>query len=247
MPTPSRKTTRLIARVSSALTLSASVIVAGSLALPSAASASQTQLQMIQDGGQLQLNPAGTLAKFRALGANTVRVVMFWYDIAPDPGSSKMPKFNATDPKAYPAANWALWDTIDRDAAADGIKVDFTVAGGSPTWADGPNIASGYKNPHEAWRPSAKDYGQFMQAVGTRYSGTFIPRGQSSPLPRVNMWALWNEPNFGACFIASPSARISAPRPRTVPGSRPGPGCTAIWSTPATRRCSRPVTARTRS
>ena len=48
-----------------------------------------------------------------------------------------------------------------------------------------------------AWKPNAKDYGEFMQAMGKRYSGTFTPKGQSTALPRVNMWALWNEPNFG--------------------------------------------------
>ena len=198
MPTPPRPATRLRARVLPALTLAASLIAAACLALPSAASASKTQLQMFQDGGQLQTDPAGALAKFRALGANSIRVVVFWYQIAPSAGAKKKPKFNATDPNAYPAANWTLWDTIVRDAAADGIKVDFTVAGGPPIWADGPGIPKAYlQNTHWAWKPNAADYGQFMQAMGKRYSGTFTPKGQSSRLPRVSMWSLWNEPNFG--------------------------------------------------
>jgi hypothetical protein len=198
MPTPSRTTTRLKARVFTALTLTASLIAAACLALPSAASASKTQLQMFQDGGQLQADPAVALAKFRALGANSIRVVVFWYQIAPSPGSKKKPKFNATDPNAYPSANWTIWDTIVRDAAADGIKVDFTVAGGSPTWADGPGIPKNYQNAsHFAWKPSAAEYGQFMRAMGKRYSGTFKPKGQSTALPKVSMWSLWNEPNFG--------------------------------------------------
>jgi hypothetical protein len=198
MPTPSRTATRLPARVLPALTLAASLIAAACLALPSAASASRTQLQMFQDGGQLQADPAVALAKFRALGANSIRVVVFWYQIAPSPTSKKKPKFNATDPNAYPSANWTLWDTIVRDAAADGIKVDFTVAGGPPIWADGPGVPKVYlQNTHWAWKPNAADYGQFMQAMGKRYSGTFTPKGQSTRLPRVSMWSLWNEPNFG--------------------------------------------------
>ncbi len=48
-----------------------------------------------------------------------------------------------------------------------------------------------------AWRPSAAAFGQFAQAVGERYSGTYVPSGQSTPLPRVSFWSLWNEPNFG--------------------------------------------------
>ena len=153
---------------------------------------------MFQDGGQLQADPAGALAKFRALGANSIRVVVFWYQIAPNPNSKTKPKFNATDPNAYPSANWTVWDTIVRDAAADGIKVDFTVAGGPPVWADGPSIPKAYvQNTHWAWKPNAAAYGQFMQAMGKRYSGTFTPKGQSTRLPRVSMWSLWNEPNFG--------------------------------------------------
>ena len=198
MPTPLRSATRLKARVFTAVTLTVSLIAAAGLALPSAASASKTQLQMFQDGGQLQADPAGALAKFRALGANSIRVVVFWYQIAPNSGSRKKPRFNATDPNAYPSANWTIWDTIVRDATQDGIKVDFTVAGGPPIWADGPAIPKAYlQNTHWAWKPSAADYGQFMQAMGKRYSGTFTPKGQSTKLPRVSMWSLWNEPNFG--------------------------------------------------
>jgi hypothetical protein len=198
MPIPLRLATPLKARALTVVTLVVSLIAAAGLALPSAASASKTQLQMFQDGGQLATDPAAALAKFRAMGANSVRVVVFWYEIAPHPEAKKTPKFNATDPNAYPAANWAPWDAIVRDAAADGIKVDFTVAGGAPTWAEGPGIPRSFlHNAHFAWEPNAADYGQFMQAMGKRYSGTFTPKGQSTPIPRVTMWSLWNEPNFG--------------------------------------------------
>jgi hypothetical protein len=206
----------LKARVLTAVTLTVSLIAAAGLALPSAASASKTQLQMFQDGGQLQADPAGTLARFRALGANAIRVVVFWYQIAPHPGAKKMPKFNPTDPNAYPRANWTMWDTIVRDAAADGIKVDFTLAGGSPAWASGRGAPSDFlHNGHWAWKPNANQYGQFVQAMGKRYSGTFKPKGKSTPLPRVSMWALWNEPNFGQDL--GPQA-INGSQTPTAPG-----------------------------
>jgi hypothetical protein len=198
MPTPLRLATPLKVRALTAVALTVALIAAAGVALPSAAIASKTQLQMFQDGGQLQADPAAALAKFRAMGANSVRVVVFWYEIAPHPESKKAPKFNATDPNAYPAANWTPWDAIVRDAAQDGMKVDFTLAGGSPTWANGPGIPKAFlHNAHQAWKPNAAEYGQFVQAMGKRYSGTFTPRGQSTPLPRVSMWSLWNEPNFG--------------------------------------------------
>ena len=40
-------------------------------------------------------------------------------------------------------------------------------------------------------------FGAFVQAVGTRYSGRYKPPGASAPLPRVNFWSIWNEPNYG--------------------------------------------------
>lgn len=48
-----------------------------------------------------------------------------------------------------------------------------------------------------AWKPSAKDYGQFFRAVGTRFDGRFTPAGESSPLPAVHFWSIFEEPNFG--------------------------------------------------
>jgi hypothetical protein len=33
--------------------------------------------------------------------------------------------------------------------------------------------------------------------MGTRYSGHFMPKGATAPLPAVHFWALFNEPNFG--------------------------------------------------
>ncbi len=33
--------------------------------------------------------------------------------------------------------------------------------------------------------------------MGTRYSGSYKPRGATTALPRVNFWSIWNEPNYG--------------------------------------------------
>jgi hypothetical protein len=48
-----------------------------------------------------------------------------------------------------------------------------------------------------AYKPNAAEYGRFMTAIATRYSGHYTPPGESSPLPKVNFWAIYNEPNFG--------------------------------------------------
>ena len=165
--------------------------------LPSAALASHTQPSIIDDFTDIS-NPAGTFAIFRSLGATTVRVIVPWSVVAPSPGATKAPKFNATDPNAYPAANWAPFDNVVRTAAADGLKIDFTLAG-APRWADrmAPPKNKDLNGLYSAWSPNPGEFGQFMRALGTRYSGTFIPKGSTTVLPRVSFWGLFNEPNFG--------------------------------------------------
>ena len=47
------------------------------------------------------------------------------------------------------------------------------------------------------WKPSASAFGEFVHAVATRYSGHYRPAGSPAALPRVDFWAIWNEPNYG--------------------------------------------------
>src|SRR3954454_24851458 len=47
-----------------------------------------------------------TLTRIRALGVDRVRLTASWSIIAPQPGSLERPDFDASDPAAYPQANW---------------------------------------------------------------------------------------------------------------------------------------------
>ncbi len=173
------------------------------------ASASDTQLAMAQDDVHLDANPGLTLAQFRDLGVGVVRVFVRWSAIAPNPTAMRRPAFNAADPNAYPAGSWTTLDSIVRDAQQNGIVVDFDVAGGAPRWAERAGIPpAGIKDLNYAWYPSASQYGLFVRALGARYSGTFTPapncpdveaqcKASATPLPRVDYWEIWNEPNFG--------------------------------------------------
>ena len=154
---------------------------------------------MIQDDGSLLTNPAATLQEMRHLGAQMVRVSLRWSLIAPAPNSHRRPGFNASDPNAYPAANWGPFDAIVRDAAARGIQVMFVPTAFAPIWAQGPNPGryGGRYDSRFAWMPSTKEFGAFVHAAGVRYSGAFRPKGSLVPLPRVRVWELYNEPNFG--------------------------------------------------
>jgi hypothetical protein len=179
---------------------------------PPKAAASTGQIEMFQDDPRLLADPGPTLQAVRDLGAGVVRVTVEWASIAP---ARRPAGFNASDPASYPAANWCVYDQIVADAKQDGLVIDFSISGPAPLWATGGGqpAPGGYGE----WKPSAPDFGQFLQAVGTRYSGTYVPtRGTCLPgtsaaapgaapgqpvtpaaLPRVSFWEIWNEPNFG--------------------------------------------------
>lgn len=175
-----------------------SLALSGAVALgrPGPARAAHTQMAIIEDG-RIFADPDAYLARFRALGAQTVRIIVNWASIAPHWRARTAPRFDDADPNAYPSANWAPYDTVVRRAAAYGLSIEFTVTGGAPRWVEGPGLPPQGVNPNFAWKPDPARYGRFVHAVGRRYDGSFTPRGQSAPLPAVRFWTIWNEPNFG--------------------------------------------------
>jgi hypothetical protein len=177
----------------------AAAISVSALTFAPTALGSGNQISIIQDPTRLYDDPGGTMDTFRALGVGAVRIVIVWAQVAPSAQARKAPLgFVASDPAAYPSVNWAPYDAMIEAAQADGIRVDLTLSGGAPRWAEGAGIPpAALNNQFWAWRPSAQAFGQFVRAAGERYSGTYVPREQSTPLPRVNFWAIWNEPNFG--------------------------------------------------
>jgi hypothetical protein len=193
--TPTRGlTSRRVLHAAAAMALS----LGAGAAVPAVAAASHKQIAIIQDNSDL-VNAPAAMAQFRALGATTVRVFLPWATIAPNATKTSAPKnFNATNPAAYSASRWAAYDAIDRAAKQYGLTVELVVTGGAPRWAEGPGAPKATAtNPNYAWKPNAGDYGQFFKAVATRYDGTYTPKGQTSALPRIHFWSIFNEPNFG--------------------------------------------------
>jgi hypothetical protein len=89
----------------------------------------------------------------------------------------------------------ARYDTLVKALEARHIGVDMALIGPAPRWAEGPGAPS--PNTQTEWKPDAADYADFVRSVGSRYDGHFTPSGGSRPLPRVNFWSIWNEPNIG--------------------------------------------------
>jgi hypothetical protein len=153
-------------------------------------------ISIFGDPSRLLTAPGPTLDTLRSLGVDYVRVTVSWAGVAPNSTSSAPPGgFDAASPGAYPASGWAPYDALIRDAQARGIGIDLDPGSPVPKWATGPGEPAG--GLPFVWKPSAAAFGQFVRALGTRYSGSYTPPGAPSPLPGVHFWSVWNEPNYG--------------------------------------------------
>jgi hypothetical protein len=158
-------------------------------AFPALALASRTQESTFQDDPML-LGSAeemtSTLDQLQAFGVDRIRVSVFWRRVAPANDQAQKPSFDATDPAQYPAKHWEPYDRLVQAAVARGIPVNLNITSPLPRWAAGdaprPDI-------QETFGANPEEFGHFVRAVGTRYSGTY------NGLPRVDYWSIWNEPN----------------------------------------------------
>jgi hypothetical protein len=122
--------------------------------------------------------------------AQIIRLDVTWSTIAPKTLPSS---FAPTDP-ADPNYNWAAVDEQVRELAAANFRIMITVEG-APRWAEGPNMPKSATP--GSWEPDASDFGEFAQAIATRYSGSFTdPLNPGKSLPKVSIWQAWDEPNL---------------------------------------------------
>ncbi|HUJ35552.1 MAG TPA: hypothetical protein VLW51_10110 [Solirubrobacteraceae bacterium] len=185
--------------VASSVALAVAGCGGGAAQPPAHASRTQPLETIFEAQTELFAKPGPTLDVLKRLGVDDVKVFMQWGPMTPDSTAHTRPAgFDAAEPSAYAAAAWAPYDAIIRAAAARGIGVDLALEAPAPLWAVGPGVppgtAPGFVG---AWEPSAKEYGLFVHAVATRYSGHYTPPGGTAPLPPVRFWSIWNEPNYG--------------------------------------------------
>lgn len=180
----------------------AAILAALALAAPGSALASHGQEMILQDDQSLvYASPSqvsDTLSKIKAMGVNRVRISVVWSLVAPRSTASRKPKFDATNPAAYPPGGWYRYDFIDLVAHQLGLGVYFQPTAPAPTWATTPVVRNqGFRFANNI---NGKLYGQFVQAVGKRYDGHYpgpTLNGGVAPLPRVDYWGIYNEPNIG--------------------------------------------------
>ena len=114
------------------------------------------------------------LQQAKQLGVTRLRVNVLWNRVA----SGAQAIEQQASAVIY---NWYPYDSIVDAAAAYGIKVQMTVAGPAPAWANGKHRAGLHEG---AYKPNARLYGQFVHDVALHFKG------------RVDRYSVWNEPNW---------------------------------------------------
>ncbi|MDX6665171.1 MAG: hypothetical protein QOG68_1377 [Solirubrobacteraceae bacterium] len=145
------------------------------LALPGAALAAHDQTVSFEAPRDL-LDPArreSALNQIQGMGVTALRVILYWRDVAPQPGASRPPAFTENDPAAY---NFSGYDPLIDAARSRGMRILLTVSGPVPRWAT-------LSRRDQFTRPSPDRFAAFMEAVARHYAG------------RISLWSIWNEPN----------------------------------------------------
>jgi hypothetical protein len=148
----------------------------------SQALASHSQALYFEGSSDL-LNPQTrehAISQLQLLGVNSVRVELYWAQVAPDSQSATKPNFDATNPASY---NWGGYDWLLAKANELHWKVLLTVTSPVPSWA-----TSNHKAPYVT-RPSSVYFREFMTAVARHYGA------------EVSLYAVWNEPNHPAFLL----------------------------------------------
>ncbi|MEK6251199.1 MAG: hypothetical protein AABM43_04510 [Actinomycetota bacterium] len=190
-------TTAAIRIVSLAATLAVALAM---IAAPPRAAASSDQFTVLDPtpsllNGESAARRSDILDRLQALGVDSVRIQVQWRVLAPAPESSTKPAdFDGSDPGDYPNRAFDVLDSIVRGVQARGMDALLVPTGPIPDWASSTGRGS-------LFDPDPDEFEQFVQALGQRYDGTCVPPNcaggpDGDPLPRVDQWSVYNEPNL---------------------------------------------------
>jgi hypothetical protein len=161
---------------------------------PTVKTSSRLLVGINDEADTLYGDPAAAFNTLTALKTQVLRVNLYWGGTKWAVANGSRPK-DPTDPgdQAY---NWALYDRLVQYAHDSGIQVVFSILF-TPKWANGGKARTVVPT-------NLTDLENFSYAAAERYSGLWIPpvwqQNESlgignHPLPKVNMWTAWNEPN----------------------------------------------------
>jgi hypothetical protein len=184
--------------VSKRIVLIATVLLAAVGLTVSAATAAPKSSHLLvginDEADTLYGNPLNAFATLKSLNTQVLRVNLYWGGTKWAVANSGRPK-DPTDP-GDTAYNWALYDRLVKYAHDNNIQVVFSILF-TPAWANGGKART-------VAPTDFKDLENFSYAAAERYSGLWIPPAWqqnaslgigSTPLPKVNLWTAWNEPN----------------------------------------------------
>jgi hypothetical protein len=197
-----------IALVAAALVAVAGLAVSAATASPKKAARAQSSHLLVginDEAFTLYGDPTTAFATLRALKAQVIRVNLYW-------GGNKwaVAKSRPSDPTdpGDPAYDWTIYDRLVRYATQYNVKVVFSILF-TPTWANGGKARTVPPSNYN-------DLVNFSYAAAERYSGLWTPQTWQQdpsnpttklPLPKVNMWTAWNEPNNPA-FLTPQYKRV---------------------------------------
>jgi len=196
--------------------LALATLLLASICAPAAQAATDQASIMIDDDQLLYRNgvtQTRTLVTMRSLGADAVKATVLWRVVAEGADLSdaeiarlktdklrkkalaQRKRFKPADPRTYPTRNWDRYDNLVKEAGKIGMRVYFSVTGPGPAYGHRKAPPSQRANAG-TFKPIPTRFRSFVQAVGTRYSGTYRDEnGIRGALPRVSLWSIWNEPN----------------------------------------------------
>jgi hypothetical protein len=146
------------------------------------------------EGFSLYGDPATAFATLKSLNVQVIRVNLYWGGTKWAVANKSRPA-DPTDPgdQQY---DWTIYDRLVRYATQFQIKVMFSIVY-TPAWANGGKART-------VPPTNYNDLVNFSYAAAERYSGLWTaPPWQQDPsnpttklpLPKVNLWTAWNEPN----------------------------------------------------
>lgn len=190
----------------------ATVLAAVAVAAAAAQGAAAAPLPIVHDDRAWQTPGTASptllqrMVDVRALGASWVQTDLLWSSIA-----TRRPADPANP--MDPAYDWRGTDAAVTAAARTGNQVQFALYR-TPAWAGGGR--EGNRAPRDLG-----DLDAFARAVGTRYSGRYRAGPMPEPLPRVERFVAWNEPNQSLFLV---------PQFRRGPGGALEPAAPGIYA-----------------
>ena len=165
--------------------------VAAALLAPQAASASSTQLSLLQDDRELLggagEDPGAAMAEIRSLGVDVIRTNVIYHKIYRTPRDRRKPRgFNASDPSSS-RYDWGPTDRLVQLARDNGMQVFVTITGPGPSFTS--SSPSRCRSVPCSFRPKPSEFGAFAAAVAKRYRG------------KVDYYSIWNEPNIDKTWL----------------------------------------------